>query len=336
MTTSVYRRDMARINRFARRDRGRTSADPPSPGPEKPLFWRYIAAVDSPLFLAIETASSRGSVALARADTLLGHVVLPTPRTHTAELLPAIRDVLRANRLTPAEVGVLCLSQGPGSFTGVRVAATLARTWQAATGCRLVGVGTLEVIAQNAGGIAVLEGHARKDRAEVGPTETGSLAETDGGAWTEPERKRGAEPARQHGCVNRATDDAIPLVVLTDARQDRVYTAQFVLRAGVVEMIADAELHTLDALLPTLPAGAYVLGDACRRHGEALRTAGLRVLPEETWLPDARHVLTLGRRAADTERFLAPQEIVPRYLRPPECEEVYEQRRAAARARRGE
>jgi hypothetical protein len=47
-------------------------------------------------------------------------------------------------------------------------------------------------------------------------------------------------------------------------------------------------------------------------------------------------VLVVGRHLAAAGRFCTPEEIVPAYLRPPECEEVYEQRRAEARQRRAE
>jgi hypothetical protein len=39
---------------------------------------------------------------------------------------------------------------------------------------------------------------------------------------------------------------------------------------------------------------------------------------------------------ASASRVCRPEQIVPLYIRPPACEEVYEQKRAAARKRRGE
>ena len=115
------------------------------------------------LILAVETSSRRGSVALGRGPTLLGEAPLQADRKHAAELFPSIQTLLSDAGATSGDVAVLAFSQGPGSFTGLRVAATLARIWQASRGARVVAVPSLEVIARNVlplpeitGNIAVL------------------------------------------------------------------------------------------------------------------------------------------------------------------------------------
>jgi tRNA threonylcarbamoyladenosine biosynthesis protein TsaB len=81
------------------------------------------------LLLAIETSSRTGSVALACGERPLGARQLSQDRPHTAELLPAIDDLLRENGRRLADVDVFAYSCGPGSFTGLRVAATV-RRWK--------------------------------------------------------------------------------------------------------------------------------------------------------------------------------------------------------------
>jgi hypothetical protein len=88
------------------------------------------------------------------------------------------------------------------------------------------------------------------------------------------------------------------------------------------------------AWIASLPRPCVVVGDGLKTHAEAVRAAGLDALGEEFWWPDARQVLALGRELAAAGRFCTPAQIVPLYLRPPECEEVYEQRRAEAKAKR--
>ena len=258
--------------------------------------------------LAVETSSLRGSVALGRCTSATldiasrrkgraggrryigpsSHVAwraLSAERKNAAELLPAIRELLAEIGAEPAEIGVVCFSQGPGSFTGLRVAATLARMWQSATGCRVVAVPTLEVVARNA------------------------LALPDG-------------PTR--------------LAVIVDARRGQVFGALFERNdAGELRTVADAGLHDAVTWLASLERPCGVLGEGVGKHRQEVVQAGLEILPEETWRPDARQVLVVGRRLAAAGRFCTPEEILPAYLRPPECEEVYEQRRAEAQARQG-
>ena len=62
---------------------------------------------------------------------------------------PTIRDLLDENGLTASEVGVFCYSRGPGSFTGLRIAATVGRMLQSAVDCRVVAADTIEVVARN-------------------------------------------------------------------------------------------------------------------------------------------------------------------------------------------
>lgn len=238
------------------------------------------------LFLAIETSSPCGSVALGDAGGVIGARVLVAERRHTGELLPAIRDLLRHAGRTPRDVTVLCFSQGPGSFTGLRVAATIARMWQSAVGCRVVGVPSLAVIAAN--------------------------------AWGQPR-----PPAR--------------VAVILDARQGRIFGAVYERDAGgAVRECGATGLYEAARWLPQVPRPCAVLGDGVAVWRQNLAEIGLDPLPEETWGPDARRVLAIGRAMATAGRFLPPEEIVPAYHRRPECEEVYEQRRAAARERRGE
>ncbi len=241
--------------------------------------------MDDALTLAIETSSLRGSVALGRSDTVLAGRVLSAEHKHAAELLPAIHDLLTEAGCAPADVGVLCFSQGPGSFTGLRVAATVAQTWQAAVGSRVVAVPTLEVIARNG---LTAEGAPRR------------------------------------------------LAVMLDARRGQVFGAVFTRDNGDLRTAVDAALHEVRAWLASLHRPCAVLGDGLTQHRQLVLAMGLSALPESYGWPDARQVLTIGQQRAAAGLFCTPEQIVPAYLRPPECEEVYEQRRAEARARRQE
>jgi tRNA threonylcarbamoyl adenosine modification protein YeaZ len=77
--------------------------------------------------LAIDTATDRASVALGRGveETLEEH--LDGARRHAAALLPMIARLLARAEASLDDVRAIVLADGPGSFTGLRVGATVAK-----------------------------------------------------------------------------------------------------------------------------------------------------------------------------------------------------------------
>jgi tRNA threonylcarbamoyladenosine biosynthesis protein TsaB len=100
--------------------------------------------------LAIETSGTAGSLAALHDDNLLAELMLDTASRSARSLAPGIAALLRQVGWRPNEVDVLAVALGPGSFTGLRVGVTTAKTFAYATGAGCVGVGTLEVIAEQA------------------------------------------------------------------------------------------------------------------------------------------------------------------------------------------
>lgn len=100
--------------------------------------------------LAIETSSAAGSVAVGRGSTVLGASRFTQLRAHAAEFLPSIDALCRENQIGPQDIAHVYVSAGPGSFTGLRIGITAARTLALAAGAKIIALPTLEVIAQNA------------------------------------------------------------------------------------------------------------------------------------------------------------------------------------------
>jgi tRNA threonylcarbamoyladenosine biosynthesis protein TsaB len=97
--------------------------------------------------LAIETTDQAGSAALMEGERAVAERRLE-PRERSAQwLAPAIRDLLAAGAWQPSDVRLIGVAIGPGSFTGLRVGVTTAKTFAYAVGCDVIGVPTLEVIA---------------------------------------------------------------------------------------------------------------------------------------------------------------------------------------------
>jgi tRNA threonylcarbamoyladenosine biosynthesis protein TsaB len=100
--------------------------------------------------LAIETSGRIGSVAFAGDGKLLEEETFAHGLQNAAGIVPAIDRLCRRQGCAPAELQELYVSAGPGSFTGLRIGITLAKTLALATGVRLVAVPTVRVLAENA------------------------------------------------------------------------------------------------------------------------------------------------------------------------------------------
>ncbi len=101
------------------------------------------------LILAVETSSRTGSIALGNGDVLLVERAFSGPFRHSAEVFPLLGAILKDLQATPDDLSQVFLSLGPGSFTGLRIAVTLAKAMHLAHGVRIVAVDTLDVIAAN-------------------------------------------------------------------------------------------------------------------------------------------------------------------------------------------
>jgi tRNA threonylcarbamoyladenosine biosynthesis protein TsaB len=72
------------------------------------------------LYLAIETATDVGSVALGEPGHTVSQVAF-TDRRHAAALVPAVEEVLRLAGVGYGDLAGLVVGDGPGSFTGLRI-----------------------------------------------------------------------------------------------------------------------------------------------------------------------------------------------------------------------
>ncbi len=238
--------------------------------------------------LALEFSGKVGSVAAALADGPIHERTLATIGRHSAEAPAACADLLASLGVAMRDVSLCAFSQGPGSFTGLRVAATMARMLAFSNHARIVAVPTLELLALHAQECAAL------------PPRTAIAA------------VRPARPDRVFAAIYAFSDDS-----------------------GMQELLAARE-YPLIEFLAALPPACCVTGDALELHAARFTQAGAVCLDSELWRPGAARVLSAARERARRGAFCDPADASPLYLRPPECEEVYETRRAAAIARRTE
>lgn len=103
--------------------------------------------------LGIETATPVGSVAVANENGLVAEYTLIRGTTHSERLLPVLDHLLKSASLPFRGIDVLAISLGPGSFTGLRIGVSTAKGLALAGEKPVVGISTLDALAENYRGI---------------------------------------------------------------------------------------------------------------------------------------------------------------------------------------
>jgi tRNA threonylcarbamoyladenosine biosynthesis protein TsaB len=242
--------------------------------------------------LAVETSSRIGSVATVRDGTVLAEEQFPHGLQHAAHVIPIIDRLCRRESWKPAEIDEIYLSIGPGSFTGLRIGVTVAKTMALANGVKLVAVPTLRVLAENAPSdarhvIIVLDAKrnqiftARYDRLSPSPGTPGegkavAAGDRAGEGWRE------CEPAH---------------------------------------------LDSLAVILSRSPRPVHLLGEGIPYHQNfiAKDDPAIIITPSELWRPRASVVAKLGYPMARVGAFADPDRLAPAYIRPPEAQEKWQE-----------
>ncbi|AZK46385.1 tRNA (adenosine(37)-N6)-threonylcarbamoyltransferase complex dimerization subunit type 1 TsaB [Paenibacillus lentus] len=228
--------------------------------------------------LALDTSTSILSVAVMEDAKLLAERNMKAERNHSAYLVTAIEEALAEAGLAKKELDGIAVGVGPGSYTGVRIAVTTAKTLAWSLQLPLSAVSSLAAIAL--GGFAAGRGQVAEQFALPRPTEA--------------EMAVSADDAAEHWIV--------PLV---DARRGQAYTALFGAAEGqiphrlepdAIRLVADwqGELAQRLEALPQgrRPAGVWFVGDTAVHAaaledlrsllGEALHIRGYEL--EAVWL----------------------------------------------------
>nr|WP_320010047.1 tRNA (adenosine(37)-N6)-threonylcarbamoyltransferase complex dimerization subunit type 1 TsaB [uncultured Desulfobulbus sp.] len=100
------------------------------------------------LILAIETSTGCGSVSITRGDShsgkVLGEYTLQPEVTHSRRLLGSVSGLMEGLSLSWNDLHGIAVSQGPGSFTGLRIGMAAAKGIAMAADLPLIGVPTLD------------------------------------------------------------------------------------------------------------------------------------------------------------------------------------------------
>lgn len=78
--------------------------------------------------LAIDTSTYTLSIGLADGDVILAEQVTNVKKNHSIRVMPAIQTLMNEADIKPEDLEKIIVTNGPGSYTGVRIGVTIAKT----------------------------------------------------------------------------------------------------------------------------------------------------------------------------------------------------------------
>jgi len=194
--------------------------------------------------LALDTATSSCSVALW-ADGVKACRTTAMERGHAEALMPMVVEVLAAAGCAFADLGMVAVTVGPGSFTGLRIGLAAARGMALAAGLPCFGITTLEAVVES------IDLRRHKDRTVLAALDS----------------KRGNIFAQAFGAVDRPLG---PPVAVSADDLPRLVPARPIVVAGnaadrAVRALTDAAVDAV-AAAPSVPVAAAVAAIAARRR----------------------------------------------------------------------
>jgi len=249
-----------------------------------------------PLLLALETSGRLGSVALAEGDRLLDESSFTTPLRHSAEVFPAIAALLEKFNRKPEQIRHIYISIGPGSFTGLRIAATIAKSMHLANNnIKIVAVDTLDVIAAN-----IIDFAAGSEQPTTIPEKIAAILDA----------KRGQFFIAVYKHITQADSSQNPLSAISYP----------------LLKISPDSLMTPQQFLDSFASSAEslgLLGEGLVYYKDKFTADGIYFFDRKYWTPSAGKVHILGRHLAHANHFANPLTLSPTYLRNPVVKPKY-------------
>lgn len=235
-----------------------------------------------------------GSVALAQGPKLLADKQFSGPMRHSAEVFPAIVGLLKQFGKKPNQIEQVHISIGPGSFTGLRIAVTLAKTMALANQAKIVAVDTLDCIAANVVGFTAENVEAAERENVLRQNERlATILDAKRGQFFIAVYEKTQDPGLK-------TQDAIWKKILPDC----LMTAE--------------EFLDRFAGCPGAP-GIALIGEGLVYYKDKFNNPAVRVLDEKFWNPSASNIHHLGWQKALLGQFADPLTLTPNYLRGPDA-----------------
>ena len=96
--------------------------------------------------LFIDTSTTTLTVALIKDNKVLEESTVSSSE-HSKHTMPEIEKLFKNNNIEPKSVNKIMVTNGPGSFTGIRIGVTIAKTYAWACNINIVPISTLKAYA---------------------------------------------------------------------------------------------------------------------------------------------------------------------------------------------
>ncbi|MEZ5383989.1 MAG: tRNA (adenosine(37)-N6)-threonylcarbamoyltransferase complex dimerization subunit type 1 TsaB [Prosthecobacter sp.] len=194
----------------------------------------------TPTLLALDLSTAHGSIAVVRGEDVLFRSSFQSERSHNAQVFAPLRDALAA---AGDDLAGIVIGNGPGSYTGVRIAIAAAQGIALSRGVWCIGWSSLTAPDSDAPAEYHVIGDARRQSFYLAKVENGRLLQELDIVGADAARERVAA-----GGVWLSFDTKIPLDLesVLPARPDAAKLAR------VVQMLPDSEIAEL-ATLPLIP-----------------------------------------------------------------------------------
>lgn len=101
------------------------------------------------IWLGIDTANTPLSIAIVKDGKVITEENTSAPMNHSLRAMPAIEEAFKRASLAPSDIDAIAVAEGPGSYTGVRIGVTVAKTLAWTLEKPLIGVSSLKALAMN-------------------------------------------------------------------------------------------------------------------------------------------------------------------------------------------
>ena len=130
------------------------------------------------LSLCIDTAYKYLTVVLIKDDEIIASLSNECFKRQSEEVFVALDELFKNANVSKTDIDSMCISEGPGSYTGVRIAMTVAKVLCKVKELKLYKISTLKLYAGNKEKVMVIM-DARANRAYVGCYDNGSVLMED-------------------------------------------------------------------------------------------------------------------------------------------------------------
>ncbi|SDX30863.1 tRNA (adenosine(37)-N6)-threonylcarbamoyltransferase complex dimerization subunit type 1 TsaB [Paenibacillus sp. PDC88] len=256
-------------------------------------------------FLALDTSTAVLAAALMENETVLSESNSRAERNHAVHVVQALEDLMKEQHIERSEIGGIAVGIGPGSYTGIRIAVTAAKTLAWAWDVPVAAVSSLEALAW--GGLGSFKGNKG---IEAAVTDSGNRAKSEQSKYW--------------------------VVPLMDARRGQAYTAWFEGSDGdkPVHRLEEDGIRLVEPWTQKLaaqyeqtdaagrPAGIIFAGDVSQ-HEETIEKLRERLSCELVLMPydmEGRYVGKLGSLKLKAGQHDDVHTLIPNYTQLAEAE----------------